>query len=189
MILLIDNYDSFTYNLYQQIERLGGKVKVVKNDEVTVDDIKKMNPSAIVISPGPGRPEDAGISLEVINYFYKKLPILGVCLGHQAIGLNFGVKVVGAKKILHGKTALVAHGKKRLFKRVENPFLAARYHSLVIDEVPCDFELSAWTDDCEIMGIHHKELPVFGIQFHPESFMTEHGDKIIKNFLDVSKSY
>jgi anthranilate synthase component 2 len=189
MILLIDNYDSFTYNLYQQIERLGGEVGVVKNDEVTVNDIKKMDLSAIVISPGPGRPEDAGISVKIIEAFYEKLPILGVCLGHQAIGLCFGAKIVGAKKILHGKTALITHRNSGVFKGLKGQFMAARYHSLVINKVPRDFKLSAWTEGNEIMGIQHENLPVFGIQFHPESFMTECGDKIIKNFLNVSKSY
>lgn len=189
MILLVDNYDSFTYNLYQQIERLGKHVQVFKNNEVTISSVRKMNPSAIVISPGPGRPENAGISMDVVDNFYNKIPILGVCLGHQAIGLNFGSKVVCAKKILHGKTSSVYHNGDSIFNGVENSFLAARYHSLLIDKVPEDFIMTSWTKSGEIMGIRHKKFPVFGVQFHPESFMTLDGDRIMKNFLYASKSY
>ncbi len=183
MILLIDNYDSFTYNLYQQIETLGEKVKVVKNDEMTINEIKKLKPKKIVISPGPGRPENSGISTVTVQKFYTKIPILGVCLGHQAIGQLFGSKVVYAKKVLHGKTSKIYHSKEFLFKNVKNPFLAARYHSLILDKVPNDFLLTAWTKDHEIMGIKHKKFNLFGIQFHPESFLTQEGDKIMKNFL------
>lgn len=189
MILLIDNYDSFTYNLYQQFGKIGASVRVVKNDEISVKEIGRLRPEAIVISPGPGRPKEAGISMKVVEEFYKSIPVLGVCLGHQAIGLNFGSKVVGAKKILHGKTSLIFHNKDSIFKDMKSPFVAARYHSLTIDEVPNDFVLTAWTKDQEIMGIRHKEFPVFGVQFHPESFMTVGGDKIIENFLNVSKKY
>lgn len=189
MILLVDNYDSFTYNLYQQIERLGRRVQVFKNDEVTVSSIGRMNPSAIVISPGPGRPGNAGISVNVVGNFYKKIPILGVCLGHQAIGLSFGSKVIHAKKILHGKTSKVYHNGDFIFHGVKNPFQAARYHSLLIDDVPEDFVLTSWTKNGDIMGIRHAKFPVFGVQFHPESFMTLDGDKIMKNFLYASKNY
>lgn len=183
MILLIDNYDSFTYNLYQQIENLGEKVKVVKNDEITINEIEKLKPKKIVISPGPGRPEIGGISTKVVQKFYTKIPILGVCLGHQVIGQIFGSKIVHAEKILHGKTSKIYHCKDFLFKNVKNPFLAARYHSLILDKVPNNFVLTAWTKDKEIMGIKHKKFNLFGIQFHPESFLTQEGNKIMKNFL------
>lgn len=183
MILLIDNYDSFTYNLYQQIENLGEKVKVVKNDELTINEIEKLKPKKIVISPGPGRPENSGISMKAVQKFYTKIPILGVCLGHQAIGQIFGSKVVHAKKVLHGKTSKIYHSKDFLFRKIKNPFLAARYHSLILDKMPPDFVLTAWTKDHEIMGIKHNSYPIFGIQFHPESFLTQEGNKIMKNFL------
>ncbi|MFA6305273.1 MAG: aminodeoxychorismate/anthranilate synthase component II [Candidatus Gracilibacteria bacterium] len=184
MILLIDNYDSFTYNLYQLIESLGGETKVVKNDEITIDKIRKIKPSKIVISPGPGSPEDSGISKQVIKTFYKEIPILGVCLGHQCIGEIFGSKVVHAKKLMHGKTSNIHHDKKSIFKNVKNPFVGARYHSLIVNTVPEDFSLTAWTREKEIMGIEHKKYKLFGLQFHPESFMTKEGKKIMKNFLN-----
>lgn len=183
MILLIDNYDSFTYNLYQQIETLGEKVKVIKNDSITINEIEKLKPKKIVISPGPGRPENSGISMKAVQKFYTKIPILGVCLGHQAIGQIFGSKVIYAKKVLHGKTSKIYHSKDFLFNNIKNPFLAARYHSLILDKVPNDFILTAWTLNNEIMGIKHKKFNLFGIQFHPESFLTQEGDKIMKNFL------
>lgn len=185
MILLIDNYDSFTYNLYQLISGLGFSVLVKKHDEITIEEIEALSPDKIVISPGPKRPEDAGISLEVISHFHKTIPILGVCLGHQCIGQKFGVKVVHAKEVLHGKTSLINHNNSGLFNNVSNPMLVARYHSLVIEKVPEDFILSACTDKNEIMAIQHKVFPLYGIQFHPESFMTKDGDKILMNFLSI----
>ncbi len=183
MILLIDNYDSFTYNLYQQIETLGKKVKVFKNDQITISQIKKLKPEKIVISPGPKRPEDSGISIKIIEKFHKEIPILGVCLGHEAIGEIFGSKVVHAKKIMHGKTSKIYHHKKNIFKNISIPFEAARYHSLILDSVPEMFTLEAWTKEDEIMAIKHHLFPLYGIQFHPESFMTPQGYKLMHNFL------
>lgn len=185
MIVIIDNYDSFTYNLYQQVESLGEKTKIFKNDEIKINDLKKLSPTKIIISPGPGRPSDSGISKKVIKNFYKKIPILGVCLGHQCIGELFGSKIVHAKHILHGKTSKIFHTQKDLFSNLKNPFSAARYHSLVIDKIPKNFILTAWTKDNEIMGIKHKLYPLFGIQFHTESFMTKEGNKIMQNFLKI----
>ncbi|MBL4694422.1 aminodeoxychorismate/anthranilate synthase component II [Candidatus Gracilibacteria bacterium] len=181
MILLIDNYDSFTYNLFQQIESLGAKVIVKKHDE----DISKLKPSKIVISPGPGRPEDAGNSMKVIKKFYKSIPILGVCLGHQCIGEIFGSKIIQAQNILHGKTSEIFHTEDKLFHGLTNPVTVARYHSLVIDKTPKDFSLTAWDENDEIMAIHHNKYPLFGIQFHPESFLTTEGNKLMQNFLNV----
>lgn len=183
MILLIDNYDSFTYNLYQQIEFLGQKCLVFKNDEITIAEIKKLNPRKIVISPGPKRPDDSKISLSVIREFHTTHPILGICLGHQCIGQFFGSNVVHAKQVLHGKTSKIAHNCSKLFKSIQNPFEAARYHSLMIDKTPAQFKLTAWTAKNEIMGIEHEKYPVYGLQFHPESFLTPDGNKIMKNFL------
>lgn len=183
MILIIDNYDSFTYNLYQQIESLGQKCLVFKNDKITINKIKELNPEKIIISPGPKRPEDSGISNGVVQNFYTTKPILGVCLGHECIGQIFSSKIVHAKQIMHGKTSKINHTKNTLFKGVKNPFIAARYHSLVIDKTPKEFELIAWTEDKEIMAIKHKKYPLYGVQFHPESFLTTEGNKIMKNFL------
>jgi anthranilate synthase/aminodeoxychorismate synthase-like glutamine amidotransferase len=185
MILLIDNYDSFTYNLYQLIGELGFDVVVKKHDEISIDEIELLKPDKIIISPGPKRPEDAGVSMEVIKHFYKTIPILGVCLGHQCIGQLFGVNVVHAKEVLHGKTSEVSHNGKGVFEGIKNPFEVARYHSLAIEKVPEQFDLRAWTKDEEIMAIQHKEYPLHGIQFHPESFMTEDGAKLMKNFLSI----
>jgi anthranilate synthase/aminodeoxychorismate synthase-like glutamine amidotransferase len=185
MILVIDNYDSFTYNLYQLIGGLGFDVLVKKHDEVTIRDIEKLKPEKIVISPGPKRPEDAGVSMDVIKYFYKTLPILGVCLGHQCIGQLFGVKIIHAKEVFHGKTSKINHTNEGIFIGMKNPFLALRYHSLALESVPLEFDLQAWTDDKEIMAIRHKEYPLYGIQFHPESFMAEQGDILMKNFLSI----
>jgi anthranilate synthase/aminodeoxychorismate synthase-like glutamine amidotransferase len=182
MILLIDNYDSFTYNLYQLIGSLGFDVIVKKHDEITVEDVRVLRPEKIVISPGPKRPEDSGISMDVISHFYKTVPILGVCLGHQCIGQLFGVKVIHAKEVLHGKTSEISHDGKGIFEGIKNPFSVARYHSLAIEKVPEEFDLRAWADDKEIMAIQHKKYPLYGIQFHPESFMTEQGDLLMKNF-------
>jgi len=183
MILIIDNYDSFTYNLFQQVESLGKKTKIYKNDEITINQIKKLKPEKIIISPGPKRPEDAGISIDVIKEFYKTIPILGVCLGHEAIGQIFGVKVVHAKQIMHGKTSNIYHTRRGIFRKISTPLKAARYHSLILDKVPEDFTLEAWTTEDEIMAIKHQIYPLYGIQFHPESFMTLQGKTIMHNFL------
>ena len=183
MILIIDNYDSFTYNLYQQVEALGTKTEIYKNDKVSIQQIKKIKPKKIIISPGPGRPENAGISKQVIKQFHQTTPILGVCLGHQCIGEVFGSETIHAKEILHGKTSNIYHTEDKLFEGLKNPISAARYHSLVIDKVPAEFTLTAWDQDNEIMAIHHNKYPVFGIQFHPESILTEHGNKLMHNFL------
>src|SRR3989338_4970864 len=187
MILVIDNYDSFTYNLVQYLGELGADLKVYRNDKVTVEQIKKMNPERIVISPGPGRPEDAGISVSLIKQLSSKIPTLGVCLGHQAIGFAFGGKIVQAKKLMHGKTSKVYHNKKDIFKSIDNPFEATRYHSLVINRktLPEPLELTAWTKDDEIMGVRHKNFPLWGVQFHPESILTKSGMAILKNFLSL----
>ncbi len=185
MILLIDNYDSFTYNLSQMIAGLGFEVLVKKNDEINLDDIVALNPEKIVISPGPKRPMDAGISIDVIKQFHKKIPILGVCLGHQCIGQLFGVRVVHAKEVLHGEASEIFHNGKGIFHGVDNPFLAARYHSLALEKCPDGFEVRAKTKDGEIMAIQHMVYPLHGVQFHPESFLTENGEMLIKNFLSI----
>ena len=187
MILMIDNYDSFTYNLVQYLGELGQVVKVFRNDALTLSEIKKINPSKIVISPGPGRPEDAGISCEVIKEFAGSLHILGVCLGHQAIGYVFGGKIVQAQKLMHGKTSKIYHNKKGIFKGIPNPFLATRYHSLLIERksLPHCLEIIAETADKEIMGLKHKLYPVWGVQFHPESILTKSGKQILDNFIKL----
>jgi anthranilate synthase/aminodeoxychorismate synthase-like glutamine amidotransferase len=187
MVLMIDNYDSFTYNLVQYLGELGARVMVFRNDKVTIDGIRKLKPSHIVISPGPGRPEDAGISCDVIREFAGKIPILGVCLGHQCIGQNFGGKIVQAKKLMHGKTSQIYHDKAGIFTGVKNPFCATRYHSLVVEKksFPKDLEVIARTKDDEIMGLKHRKLAVWGVQFHPESIMTESGKKLLGNFLKI----
>lgn len=187
MILMIDNYDSFTYNLVQYLGELGQEVKVFRNDALTIKDIKKLNPDKIVISPGPGRPEDAGITCDVIREFAGKIPILGVCLGHQAIGYVFGGKIVGAKKLMHGKTSKIYHNKKDIFKNIPNPFLATRYHSLLVDKktLPACLEITASTKEHEIMGLKHKEFSLRGVQFHPESILTKSGKQILDNFIKI----
>ena len=187
MILLIDNYDSFVYNLYQYVGEYGEKVIVYRNDQITIEKIKKLNPEKIIISPGPGRPENSGISCEVIEKFSGKIPILGVCLGHQCIGYVFGGKIVGAKKLMHGKTSLIYHSGKNIYKGLKNPFIATRYHSLVIEKksIPSVLKVEAKSEDGEIMGIKHKKYNVYGVQFHPESILTESGKKLIKNFLNI----
>lgn len=188
MILVIDNYDSFTYNLVQYLGELGADLKVRRNDEITVNDIKKLKPSGILISPGPGRPKDAGISEEVIRLFGKVTPILGVCLGHQAIGEVFGGRIVGAKSLMHGKTSAIFHDGKDMFKGLSDPFEATRYHSLVVDkrDFPKDLKITARTSDGEIMGLRHKSYPIFGVQFHPESILTVEGKKILSNFMEIA---
>lgn len=184
MILIIDNYDSFTYNLFQQVESLGFQSKVFLNDKITIKEIEKLKPSKIIISPGPKRPENSRISIKTIKKNYKTIPILGVCLGHECIGEIFGSKIIHAKKIIHGKTSKIHHNNKGIFKNMKNPFNAARYHSLIIDKVPKNFLLTAWTHDNEIMGIQHVKYPLYGVQFHPESFMTQEGENLMKNFLN-----
>ena len=187
MILMIDNYDSFTYNLVQYFGELGAKLDIHRNDEITINGIKKLKPKKIVISPGPGRPEGAGISLDVIQEFEGKIPILGVCLGHQCIGHAYGGKIVRAKSLMHGKTSKIKHDKKEIFKGIENPFEATRYHSLVISQpsFPNCLEVTAWTDDKEIMGLRHKKYPIWGVQFHPESILTTSGKAMLKNFMEM----
>ncbi len=187
MILLIDNYDSFTYNLYQYLRELKEEVVVYRNDKIDIEGIRRLKPSKIVISPGPGRPESAGISCPAIKNFYKKIPILGVCLGHQCIGYIFGAKITRAPKIMHGKTSFIYHNGKYIFKKIKNPFLATRYHSLIINRkrFPSNLIVSASTEDGIIMGVKEKSSMLFGVQFHPESILTEEGKKILKNFLDL----
>jgi anthranilate synthase component 2 len=189
MILMIDNYDSFTYNLVQYLGELGADMKVVRNDEITLDEIAAMKPEKIVISPGPCTPNEAGVSVPLIGRFAGKIPILGVCLGHQSIGQAFGGKVSHAKTLMHGKTSQVEHTGVGVFAGLPSPFRATRYHSLAIERasLPDCLEVTAWTPDGEIMGVRHKTLPVEGVQFHPESIETEHGHAMLKNFLD-SKS-
>lgn len=185
MILLIDNYDSFTYNLSQLLCSLGVEVLVKTHDEISVQEVAKFAPSHIVISPGPKRPEDAGISMDVIRTYYKVIPILGVCLGHQAIGQVFGANIVHAKRLMHGKTSAITHDGKGMFTGVINPLTVARYHSLAIETCPEGFIVRATTDDGEIMAIQHTTFPLYGIQFHPESFMTTSGDALLRNFLEI----
>ena len=189
MLLMIDNYDSFTYNLVQYLAEIGQEVKVVRNDKISIEEINKLNPQYIVISPGPCTPNEAGISLELIEAFKGKIPILGVCLGHQSIGQAFGGKIVHAKTIMHGKTSKISHNNKGVFRGIKNPFIATRYHSLVIEKhtLPNCFDITAWTDDNEIMGIKHKELAIEGVQFHPESILSEYGHDLLKNFLDQNE--
>ncbi len=185
MILMIDNYDSFTYNLVQYLGELGQKVVVYRNDKVNIKTIKKLKPKYIVISPGPGKPKDAGISNDVINSFAGKIPILGVCLGHQCIVNVFGGKITRAKNIMHGKTSMIYHNGKTIFKNIQNPFEATRYHSLIVEKknLPHCLAVIAHTKQNEIMSIKHKKLPVWGVQFHPESILTKEGKRILRNFL------
>ena len=188
MILMIDNYDSFTYNLVQYLGELGADVVVHRNDKITFKDIEQLNPEKIVISPGPCTPEKAGISIETVRYFGGKIPLLGVCLGHQSIASAFGGEIIKAKKLMHGKTSMVTHDNKHLFKGLPNPFKATRYHSLVLNKntVPGEFEVTATSDDGEIMGIRHKKSFVEGVQFHPESILTTSGKDLLDNFLKMS---
>lgn len=188
MILMIDNYDSFTYNLVQYFGQLGVQVKVFRNDAVSITDISSMEPSGIVISPGPGRPSSAGISLETIKHFSGKIPILGVCLGHQAIAESFGAKIISAKCLMHGKTSMIKADSKMLYENINKPFQAMRYHSLAIDKdtLPDCLQISAETEDGEIMGVRHKTHKTEGIQFHPESIMTPPGKRLLRNFLKIA---
>ncbi len=193
MILMIDNYDSFTWNVVQYLGELGAEVKVVRNDEIAADAIEALAPAKIVISPGPCTPNEAGISLEVIRRFAGRIPILGVCLGHQCIGQAFGGRIVRARQVMHGKTSLIHHAGTGVFRGLANPFQATRYHSLVIEKESCPerLEVTAWTVDehgrlDEIMGVRHRDLAIEGVQFHPESILTEHGHALLANFLGVA---
>ena len=186
MILLIDNYDSFTFNLAQYLGELGAPPLVKRNDEISIDDVAAMRPNRIVISPGPGRPEDAGISVEVIKRFGATTPVLGVCLGHQGIGIAFGGNVVRAAQLMHGKTSTVHHDGAGVFRNVTQPFAAGRYHSLVVSQpLPPDLELAAQTDDGTVMGVRHRTYPIHGVQFHPESVLTNEGRTLLRNFLEM----
>ena len=185
MLLMIDNYDSFTYNLVQYLGELGEQVKVIRNDELTVDEIERLGAARIVLSPGPCTPNEAGVSLEVIRRFAGRTPILGVCLGHQAIGQAFGGKVVRAKQLMHGKVSRIHHSGQGVFSGLPTPYEATRYHSLAIERASCpkELEVTAWTEDGEIMGVRHATLAVEGVQFHPESILTQHGHALLKNFI------
>jgi len=192
MLLMIDNYDSFTYNLVQYFGELGTEVQVYRNDQITIEQIEKLDPDYLVISPGPCTPNEAGVSVDAIRYFAGRKPILGVCLGHQSIGQAFGGHIVHASAIMHGKTSVIHHNGKALFNGIPNPFEATRYHSLVIEKqtLPECLEITAWTETDsgeldEIMGVRHRDYPIEGMQFHPESILTEHGHQLLKNFLEM----
>ncbi len=189
MILVIDNYDSFTYNLVQYLGEMGQEIKVLRNDEIKISGIKKMKPSRIVISPGPGSPKDAGISNEIIRKLGSQTPILGVCLGHQCIGQVYGGNVVGASRLMHGKTSQIYHQGAGVFKGLNNPFVATRYHSLIVERknLPVVLKITAQTKEKEIMGLQHKKFPVFGVQFHPESILTQGGKDLLRNFLNLTR--
>jgi len=186
MVLMIDNYDSFVYNLVQYFGELGERVAVYRNDALNIKKIESMKISCIVISPGPGRPEDAGISCDVIREFRGRIPILGVCLGHQSIGHVYGGKIVKAERLMHGKTSQVSHKAEGLYRGIPSPFIATRYHSLIIENntLPDEIIVDSWTQEGEIMGVRHKEYRLYGVQFHPEAILTEHGKTILKNFLN-----
>ena len=187
MILLIDNYDSFTYNLVQYFGELGEKLLVFRNDKISPEALAGLRPERIVISPGPGRPKDAGISCALIRHFCRKIPILGICLGHQCVGQAFGAKIVRARQLMHGKTSLIYHNGKTVFKGIKSPFVATRYHSLVVQRknLPRSLKVIAQTKEKEIMGLKHRDFPVWGLQFHPESILTKEGKKILKNFCEL----
>jgi len=189
MILMIDNYDSFTYNLVQYLGELGAELKVFRNDEISLEKIAALHPSQIVISPGPCTPNEAGVTLALIERFAGEVPILGVCLGHQAIGQAFGGKVVRAKQVMHGKVSPIAHDGKGVFEKIPDRFVATRYHSLVVERasLPDCLQITAESEDGEIMGLRHRSLPVEGVQFHPEALLTEHGHKLLQNFLEGGK--
>ena len=191
MLLLIDNYDSFTYNLYQYLSQLGANVKVVRNDAIDVQGITALDPAGLVLSPGPGRPETAGVTMDAVRTFAGKLPILGICLGHQSIAQVYGAKIVMAKNLMHGKVSQVNADGQGVFNGIANPFAAMRYHSLAVEEasVPADFVITAKADDGEIMGIRHRELPIEGIQFHPESIKTVVGKRILRNFIKITDQW
>lgn len=185
MLLMIDNYDSFTYNLVQYFGELGEDVRTYRNDEITIEAIEKLNPSRICISPGPCTPHEAGVSVPVLQHFAGKLPILGVCLGHQSIGAAFGGKIIRAQQVMHGKTSPIEHTGVGVFKGLPSPYTVIRYHSLAIarDSLPDCLEVTAWTADGEIMGVRHKTYPIEGVQFHPESILSDHGHALLQNFL------
>ena len=187
MLALIDNYDSFTYNLVQYFGELGAEIRVFRNDRIDVEDLKEMNPSQLVISPGPGEPlKDDGVSSDAVRYFTGRIPVLGVCLGHQCLGAIYGGRVDRARRLMHGKTSTVNHNGRDIFKGIPSPFEAMRYHSLVVyDPVPEELEVTASTSDGEIMGLKHRHHPTFGVQFHPESILTQHGKQLLKNFLEL----
>ena len=187
MLLMIDNYDSFTYNLVQYLGELGAEVEVLRNDEITLEGIERLWPAQIVISPGPCTPNEAGVSVPLVKQFAGKIPILGVCLGHQAIGQALGGRIVHAKRLMHGKTCAIQHDGRGVFRGLPSPFTATRYHSLAIERasLPDCLEVSAWSDDGEIMGVRHRDLPVEGVQFHPESILTEKGHELLANFLRI----
>ena len=191
MVFVLDNYDSFTYNVVQYLGELGASVEVRRNDEVTINQVEALAPERIVVSPGPCTPQDAGISIELIRYFAGKVPVLGVCLGHQAIGAAFGGQVVRAKTLMHGKTSSVEHDGRTIFRGIQCPLTATRYHSLIVreEDLPSDLEVSAWTSDRDgtrvIMGLRHRKFPVEGVQFHPESVLTSDGKQMIENFLEL----
>ena len=195
MLLMIDNYDSFTYNLVQYCGELGEEVEVVRNDAITVADIRRRRPDHIIISPGPCTPNEAGVSLAVVRELAGEIPLLGVCLGHQSIGQAFGGRIIHAREVMHGKTSPIHHRGSDLFKGLANPFTATRYHSLVIEQASCPpcLEVTAWTSLAdgsrdEIMGVRHRELPVYGVQFHPESILTDYGHDLLRNFFDLSRA-
>lgn len=185
MLLILDNYDSFTYNLVQYLGELGAEMSVHRNDQITLPEIEKMQPSKIVISPGPCTPKEAGISVDLIRKFGSQIPILGVCLGHQAIGEAFGGEVIRAPRLMHGKTSMIAHDGRGVYRGLPNPFEATRYHSLIIrrETMPKVLEITAWTEEGEVMGVRHKTFPIEGVQFHPESILTKAGKDLLKNFL------
>ena len=191
MIVMIDNYDSFTYNLVQYLGELGEKLQVYRNDQLSVEKIRRLKPSSIVISPGPGSPKDAGISSELIRTFAGQIPILGVCLGHQCIGEVFGGTVVRAKRLMHGKTSKIFHDHSALFRTLPNPFEATRYHSLLVrkQDLPKSLVVTAWTDQDEIMGLAHRQFPIYGVQFHPESILTRPGKELLRNFLRAAHAF
>ncbi|MDD2367318.1 MAG: aminodeoxychorismate/anthranilate synthase component II [Desulfuromonadaceae bacterium] len=188
MLLMIDNYDSFTFNIVQYFGQLGEDVRVYRNDRITLEEIETLQPDRLVISPGPCSPEEAGISVEAIRHFAGRIPILGVCLGHQSIGYAFGANIMRSVTLMHGKTSPIIHNGKDLFTGVQNPFQATRYHSLIVDRptLPDCLEITAWVENGEIMGLKHRELDVWGVQFHPESILTEHGMDLLRNFITIS---
>ena len=187
-LLMVDNYDSFTYNIVQYFGELGADIEVFRNDEITIQDIAQRNPDRLVISPGPCSPAEAGISVAAIQHFAGKLPILGVCLGHQSIGAAFGGKIIRAQELMHGKTSVIQTKQVGVFRDLPEKFTVNRYHSLAIERSSCpaDLDVTAWTEDGEIMGVRHKHLPIEGVQFHPESILTEHGHAMLRNFLEIS---
>lgn len=189
MILMIDNYDSFTYNLVHYLGELGERVMVFRNDRITLEDVERLGPDMVVVSPGPCTPKEAGISVDLIREFSGRIPILGVCLGHQSIGYAFGGRIVRADRLLHGKTSMIYHDGKGIYKGIPNPFEATRYHSLLVEResLPDELEITAWTSEGEIMGIRHRDYPTEGVQFHPESILTKHGKEILRNFIRIAK--